>query len=168
MTTDPNQISHEAWDANAEHWDSRMGDDGNDFFNLLCWPVLASFLDPQPDSAILDIACGNGLTSRRLAALGANITAFDAHASCGQGTPCREGSVWLKKITSRMVHGEARTEDGTLLKSVADQIAGRTICAFGEACSWPTQSFIAKFGDEFKAYAETKKAAKANGSLELV
>jgi 2-polyprenyl-3-methyl-5-hydroxy-6-metoxy-1,4-benzoquinol methylase len=79
--TDPNQFSKEAWDANAEHWDSRMGDDGNDFFNLLCWPVLASFLDPRPGSRTLDIACGNGLTSRRLAALGVNVTAFDFSAN---------------------------------------------------------------------------------------
>ncbi|HRE80650.1 MAG TPA: NADH-quinone oxidoreductase subunit NuoF [Opitutaceae bacterium] len=98
----------------------------------------------------------------------ANINAFYAHESCGQCTPCREGSLWMKKITTRMVHGDARTEDGALLKSVADQIAGRTICAFGEACSWPTQSFIAKFGEEFKVYPETKKAAKAPSSLELV
>jgi NADH-quinone oxidoreductase subunit F len=97
----------------------------------------------------------------------ANINEFYAHESCGQCTPCREGSLWMKKITNRMVHSAARTEDGQLLKSVADQIAGRTICAFGEACSWPTQSFIAKFGDEFKGYADAKKA-KANGSLELV
>jgi len=81
MTTDPNQTSREAWDANAENWDARMGDEGNDFFNILCWPVLASFLDPQPDSAILDIACGNGLTSRRLAALDVNVTAFDFSAN---------------------------------------------------------------------------------------
>jgi 2-polyprenyl-3-methyl-5-hydroxy-6-metoxy-1,4-benzoquinol methylase len=90
LTPDPNQISREAWDANAEHWDSRMGDEGNDFFNLLCWPVLASFLDPQPDSQILDIACGNGLTSRRLAATGANVTAFDFSANLiekGKGRP---------------------------------------------------------------------------------
>jgi 2-polyprenyl-3-methyl-5-hydroxy-6-metoxy-1,4-benzoquinol methylase len=80
-TPDPNQISREAWDANAEHWDERMGDEGNDFFNLLCWPVIASFLDPKPDSAILDIACGNGLTSRRLAALSAHVTAFDFSAN---------------------------------------------------------------------------------------
>jgi NADH-quinone oxidoreductase subunit F len=97
----------------------------------------------------------------------ANINEFYAHESCGQCTPCREGSLWMKKITNRMVHSAARTEDGQLLKSVADQIAGRTICAFGEACSWPTQSFIAKFGDEFKGYADAKKT-KANGSLELV
>src|SRR5512138_1516912 len=77
MAEDPNQFSHDAWDANAEIWDSRMGDEGNDFFNLLCWPSLASLLDPQPGQRILDIACGNGLTSRRLAALGAQVTAFD-------------------------------------------------------------------------------------------
>jgi NADH-quinone oxidoreductase subunit F len=98
----------------------------------------------------------------------ANINAFYAHESCGQCTPCREGSLWMKKITNRMVHDQARSEDGALLKSVADQIAGRTICAFGEACSWPTQSFIAKFGDEFKAYPEVKKTPKAAGALELV
>ena len=87
----------------------------------------------------------------------ANINAFYSHESCGQCTPCREGSLWMKKITTRMVHGEAREQDTALLKSVADQIPGRTICAFGEACSWPTQSFLAKFGDEFKGYAEAKK-----------
>ena len=98
----------------------------------------------------------------------ANINAFYAHESCGQCTPCREGSLWMKKITTRMVHGDARSQDGTLLKSVADQIAGRTICAFGEACSWPTQSFIAKFGEEFKDYPEAKKAPKTPSDLELV
>jgi NADH-quinone oxidoreductase subunit F len=87
----------------------------------------------------------------------ANINAFYSHESCGQCTPCREGSLWMKKITSRMVHGEARPQDAALLKGVADQIPGRTICAFGEACSWPTQSFLAKFGDEFAAYHETKR-----------
>jgi NADH-quinone oxidoreductase subunit F len=98
----------------------------------------------------------------------ANLNAFYAHESCGQCTPCREGSLWMKKITARMVHGEARSEDGALLKSVADQIAGRTICAMGEACAWPTQSFVQKFGDEFKAYPGTKAAPKPEGMLELV
>ncbi|HTQ30921.1 MAG TPA: NADH-quinone oxidoreductase subunit NuoF [Opitutaceae bacterium] len=96
-----------------------------------------------------------------------NINEFYAHESCGQCTPCREGSLWMKKITRRMVHDEARAEDGALLKSVADQIAGRTICAFGEACAWPTQSFVQKFGDEFKDYAAEKKAEN-DDSLELV
>jgi NADH-quinone oxidoreductase subunit F len=97
----------------------------------------------------------------------ANLNAFYAHESCGQCTPCREGSLWMKKITARMVHGEARSEDGALLKSVADQIAGRTICAMGEACAWPTQSFVQKFGDEFKAYPETK-SQKREEALPLV
>ena len=97
-----------------------------------------------------------------------NLNAFYAHESCGQCTPCREGSLWMKKITGRMVHGDARAEDGALLKGVADQIAGRTICAFGEACSWPTQSFVAKFGDEFQGYAGTKRAARPEGAAELV
>jgi NADH-quinone oxidoreductase subunit F len=96
-----------------------------------------------------------------------NINAFYAHESCGQCTPCREGSLWMKKITGRMVNGDARPEDGALLKNVADQIAGRTICAFGEACAWPTQSFVLKFGDEFKAYAENKKT-KTDAAIELV
>jgi NADH-quinone oxidoreductase subunit F len=98
----------------------------------------------------------------------ANLNAFYAHESCGQCTPCREGSLWMKKISSRMVHGAARGEDGALLKSVADQIAGRTICAFGEACAWPTQSFVTKFSDEFKGYADTKKQHRAEGALDIV
>ncbi|MGZ9235759.1 MAG: class I SAM-dependent methyltransferase [Anaerolineales bacterium] len=98
MMNDPNQFTRDAWEANAEVWDSRMGDDGNDFFNILCWPTLGSFLGASttdfdatginpPLSAdltgqhILDIACGNGLTSRRLAALGAQVTAFDFSAN---------------------------------------------------------------------------------------
>ncbi|MCG8528863.1 MAG: NADH-quinone oxidoreductase subunit NuoF [Opitutales bacterium] len=88
----------------------------------------------------------------------ANINAFYAHESCGQCTPCREGALWLKKVTQRMVDGKAREEDAELLKSIADQMAGRTICAFGEAASWPVQSFIAKFKDEFieKAKSQAK------------
>ena len=74
----------------------------------------------------------------------------------------------MKKITSRMVHGEAREADAALLKGVADQIPGRTICAFGEACSWPTQSFLAKFGDEFKTYHQNNQTAKPEASLPLI
>jgi len=105
--------------------------------------------------------------SADLVAALANINAFYAHESCGQCTPCREGSLWMKKITARMVHGGARPGDAGLLKSVADQIAGRTICPFGEACAWPTQSFVLKFEDEFKAYAETAKNRPA-GTVELI
>ena len=94
---DPRQFTRDAWEANAEVWDARMGDEGNDFFNLLCWPSLVWLLDASsvgqqstvpPLNAtrfvgqhMLDIACGNGLTSRRLAALGAQVTAFDFSAN---------------------------------------------------------------------------------------
>ncbi len=80
-----------------------------------------------------------------------NINAFYAHESCGQCTPCREGSLWMKKITDRVVAGTAAPSDIDTLDSVARNIDGRTICAFGEACSWPTESFVAKFRDELVA-----------------
>jgi NADH-quinone oxidoreductase subunit F len=82
-----------------------------------------------------------------------NINEFYAHESCGQCTPCREGSLWMKKITERMLDGGGVTEDPRTLKTIGDNIAGRTICAFGEACAWPTQSFVEKFPEEFAAYA---------------
>ncbi|HSH39353.1 MAG TPA: NADH-quinone oxidoreductase subunit NuoF, partial [Chthoniobacterales bacterium] len=85
-----------------------------------------------------------------------NLNEFYAHESCGQCTPCREGSLWMKKITDRMMLGGGVVQDPKTLVNVADNIAGRTICAFGEACAWPTQSFVAKFRDEFEA-----KAAKS-------
>ena len=84
-----------------------------------------------------------------------NINEFYAHESCGQCTPCREGAQWMKKITDRIVAGGGVEQDPDTLKNVADNIAGKTICAFGEACSWPTQSFVAKFRNEF-----TQRATK--------
>ena len=82
-----------------------------------------------------------------------NINEFYAHESCGQCTPCREGSLWMKKITERMLDGGGVTEDPRTLKTIGDNIAGRTICAFGEACAWPTQSFVEKFPEEFARHA---------------
>ena len=80
-----------------------------------------------------------------------NLNNFYAHESCGQCTPCREGSLWMKKISDRIAAGDATPEDVDTLESVAYQIDGKTICAFGEACSWPTESFISKFRDELKS-----------------
>jgi 2-polyprenyl-3-methyl-5-hydroxy-6-metoxy-1,4-benzoquinol methylase len=73
----PNDETREAWDANAEVWDAKMADTGNDFANLLVWPAVHRLMQVQPGQKILDVACGNGLFSRRLAALGAEVTAFD-------------------------------------------------------------------------------------------
>jgi NADH-quinone oxidoreductase subunit F len=83
----------------------------------------------------------------------ANIATFYAHESCGQCTPCREGSLWMKKITDRLAAGRGHPDDVALLTNVADNIAGRTICAFGEACAWPVQSFVGKFKNEFESHA---------------
>jgi NADH-quinone oxidoreductase subunit F len=83
-----------------------------------------------------------------------NINKFYAHESCGQCTPCREGSLWMQKITDRMLRGGGVVEDPKTLKAIGDNIAGRTICAFGEACAWPTQSFVEKFPEEFAARAQ--------------
>ena len=82
-----------------------------------------------------------------------NINEFYAHESCGQCTPCREGAQWMRKITDRIVAGGGTEKDPETLVKVADNIAGKTICAFGEACSWPVQSFVAKFREEFAGRA---------------
>jgi 2-polyprenyl-3-methyl-5-hydroxy-6-metoxy-1,4-benzoquinol methylase len=71
-----NNETRDIWNANAVFWDEKMGE-GNDFVNLLQWPAILRLLNPQPGQQILDIATGNGLTARRSAALGANVTAFD-------------------------------------------------------------------------------------------
>ena len=83
----------------------------------------------------------------------ANIADFYAHESCGQCTPCREGSLWLSKALHRLAHGHGRPEDADYLLRIAQNIQGRTICAFGEACAWPVLSFVNKFRDEFVARA---------------
>ena len=94
-----------------------------------------------------------------------NIAEFYAHESCGQCTPCREGSLWMAKALHRMTHGQGRSQDADYLIRIADNIpGGRTICAFGEACAWPVQSFVGKFKDEFVARGtadEQRRAADA-------
>jgi NADH-quinone oxidoreductase subunit F len=80
-----------------------------------------------------------------------NVAHFYAHESCGQCTPCREGGHWIEKIFSRISLGHGLAGDVQLAESLCGQIAGHTICAFGEALSWPAQAFMRKFPEEFKA-----------------
>src|SRR5512140_3831107 len=92
----------------------------------------------------------------------ANIAEFYAHESCGQCTPCREGSLWMSKALHRLAHGQGRAADADYLVRIADNIpGGRTICAFGEACAWPVQSFIGKFKDEFAAKGAAKEQLRS-------
>jgi 2-polyprenyl-3-methyl-5-hydroxy-6-metoxy-1,4-benzoquinol methylase len=71
-----NEQAREAWNQNAAFWDERMGE-GNDWVEVLTWPATLRLLGLKPGERVLDIACGNGLTSRRLAAMGAKVLAFD-------------------------------------------------------------------------------------------
>jgi 2-polyprenyl-3-methyl-5-hydroxy-6-metoxy-1,4-benzoquinol methylase len=75
-----NEASRRAWEANAAHWDEYMGVVGNDFVNLLVWPATARLLAIQCGERVLDVACGNGLYSLRMAGLGARVVGFDFSA----------------------------------------------------------------------------------------
>lgn len=78
------------------------------------------------------------------------ISMFYYHESCGQCTPCREGTGWLWKILKRFEKGEGREGDIDLLMDIANNIEGNTICALGDAAAWPIQSMIRRFRDEFE------------------
>ena len=93
----------------------------------------------------------------------ANIAEFYAHESCGQCTPCREGSLWMSKALHRLTHGHGRKQDADYLLNIAQNIQGRTICAFGEACAWPVLSFINKFRPEFESRGAADEA-KSKGA----
>src|SRR5215813_3213013 len=82
--------ARDAWDMNARFWDERMAD-GNDFFISLIWPSVEKLLSPQPGEKLLDIACGNGLTSRRLAHAGAAVVAFDFSEEMIRWSPLQHG-----------------------------------------------------------------------------
>lgn len=78
------------------------------------------------------------------------IAHFYHHESCGQCTPCREGTGWMEKILKRILKGEGTSKDLDLLVSVANNIEGNTICALGDAAAWPVRGFVTKFRDEFE------------------
>ncbi len=87
------------------------------------------------------------------------ILKFYHHESCGQCTPCREGTGWLEKVAHRVASGHGKPGDIDLMSTVAHGIAGNTICALGEAAAWPTMGFISKFRDEFEAKVAAGVAA---------
>ncbi len=79
------------------------------------------------------------------------IALFYYRESCGQCTPCREGTGWLYRLVSRIRKGQGTSEDIDKLQGVADRIEGRTICALGDAAAWPVQSFLKHYRHEFEA-----------------
>ena len=84
------------------------------------------------------------------------LSYFYFEESCGQCTPCREGTGWLWRMVERIEHGHGRMEDIELLDSVADNIQGRTICALGDAAAMPVRAMIKHFRDEFVHHIEHK------------
>ncbi len=86
------------------------------------------------------------------------LSYFYAHESCGQCTPCREGTGWMHRVVERIANGQGKPEDIDLLNSVADNIQGRTICALGDAAAMPVRAMIKNFKNEFVHLIEHKTA----------
>ncbi|MCX6249705.1 MAG: NADH-quinone oxidoreductase subunit NuoF [Bacteroidetes bacterium] len=83
-----------------------------------------------------------------------NFTRFYRHESCGQCSPCREGTGWMEKVLYRIEHGKGKVSDIDLLVSVANKIEGNTICPLGDAAAWPVASAIRHFRHEFEYHIE--------------
>lgn len=89
------------------------------------------------------------------------IAKFYMHESCGQCTPCREGAAWIYRVVHRIVAGKGCADDLQALERLAGNIAGRTICGFGEATAWPVQGMLRHFKHEFQYYIEHKRSVVA-------
>ena len=84
------------------------------------------------------------------------LSYFYFEESCGQCTPCREGTGWLYRMVERIENGRGRMEDLDMLDNVAGNIMGRTICALGDAAAMPVRGFLKHFRDEFAHHVEHK------------
>jgi NADH-quinone oxidoreductase subunit F len=87
----------------------------------------------------------------------ARLSHFYFEESCGQCTPCREGTGWLARVVHRIEHGQGTAEDLDKLDDVASRIEGKTICALGDAAAMPVRSFLKHFRDEFQYHIDHKK-----------
>jgi 2-polyprenyl-3-methyl-5-hydroxy-6-metoxy-1,4-benzoquinol methylase len=122
-----NEEARQAWNRNAAFWDGRMGE-GNDFVEVLTWPPTERLLQLKPGECVLDIACGNGLTSRRMAAMGAQVVALDfaeemiAHAR--------------QRTSERFTAHEAADAQaaGSITYQVLDATDESALLALGEGC----------------------------------
>lgn len=94
----------------------------------------------------------------------ARIAYFYKHESCGQCTPCREGSGWMWRVLERMARGDADVEEIDMLWDVTKQIEGHTICAFGDAAAWPVQGLLRHFRDEIEHRLLQSKGVRAQAA----
>ncbi len=89
------------------------------------------------------------------------LSAFYKHESCGQCTPCREGTGWMMRLMERLVTGDAEIEEIDMLLDVTKQVEGHTICALGDAAAWPIQGLVRHFRDEIEDRIRARKAGRA-------
>ena len=89
---------------------------------------------------------------------------FFADESCGQCSPCREGTGWVHRIVRRIAAGQGKAQYLDDLLAIAGDMEGNTICVFADAAAWPVQSYITKFRDEFEAYIRTGRSAESKGA----
>ena len=89
-----------------------------------------------------------------------NLMAFYHHESCGQCTPCREGSAWLDWTLQKILDGKASMEELQNLHDIANNIMGNTICAFGEGTAMPALGFLQKFRPYFEEYVRGERSRK--------
>ncbi|MEE8223851.1 MAG: NADH-quinone oxidoreductase subunit NuoF, partial [Alphaproteobacteria bacterium] len=89
----------------------------------------------------------------------ARLSKFYMHESCGQCTPCREGTGWMWRVMERLVQGRAESSEIDMLLEVTTEIEGHTICALGDAAAWPIQGLIRHFRPEMEARIESTRAA---------
>jgi NADH-quinone oxidoreductase subunit F len=92
------------------------------------------------------------------------ISRFYKSESCGQCTPCREGTGWLNRVLNRIIAGQGRMDDIQLLVDVANRIEGHTICALGDAAAWPVQSFVRHYRHEFEYMVQHGGRSLADGT----
>ena len=90
------------------------------------------------------------------------LSKFYKHESCGQCTPCREGTGWLMRVMDRLVKGEAEVEEIDMLFDVTKQVEGHTICALGDAAAWPIQGLIRNFRDEIEDRIKAQKTGRVS------
>jgi len=117
--------------------------------------IPASFDDVQKAGSLLGSAAIMALDETTdMVWLATNLLHFYRHESCGKCTPCREGTDWLYRLLHRMMEGQATEKDIPLLLSVANQINGKTLCAFGDAAATPVLTTLKLFRPEFEAYVK--------------
>ena len=128
----------------------------------ICDDVLMDF------DSLREVKCGLGTAavivmdkSTDIVAAIARLAHFYKHESCGQCTPCREGTGWMYRVLSRMVRGEADVDEIDLLEDVTYQVEGHTICALGDAAAWPIQGLIRHFRPELERRIVERKTRQS-------